>query len=169
MKQRALNLQILSDQEVTKKLSEKFVMQYSLPKVVLQTKSKDNPMTTQKAPISLTQCAENVLAGNQFIRNRSYRTSQILVRYDVLMRKHLTDELREISQNRWVSYCVAEWAEVYPVPFISLSSLLKLAWREMQETGRVPSIEEMEDLLQITDKLSPIEQMVIVEEIESSH
>lgn len=124
-------------------------------------------MSPAKTSINLTKSAELVLERNQHIGNRSARISQVLVRYGVLLRAHSTEELLKLAQNQWVSYCISEWAEAYPVPATSLSTLLQVVWDEMEETGQVPPAEELHELLEATANLTTIEQMVIIEEIES--
>jgi hypothetical protein len=124
-------------------------------------------MSPAKTSINLTKSAELVLERNQHISNRSARISQVLVRYGMLLRAHRTEELLKLAHNQWVLYCVSEWAEAYPVPATSLNMLLQLVWDEMEETGQVPPAEELRELLEATANLTAIEQMVIIEEIES--
>jgi len=125
------------------------------------------PMSPAKTSINLTKSAELFLERNQHIANRSARISQVIVRYGLLLRAHRTDELLKIAHNPWVTHCVAEWAEAYPVPATPLSVLLQLVWDEMAETGKVPPVEELHELLDATADLTAVEQMVIIEEIES--
>ena len=124
-------------------------------------------MHPAKTSINLTKSAELVLERNQHSGNRSARISQILVRYGMLIRAHRTDELLKIAQDPWVSYCVSEWAEVYPVPATPLNTLLQLVWDEMEESGKVPHAGKNQALVEATAQLTAVEQMVIVEEIES--
>jgi len=124
-------------------------------------------MPPVKTSINLTKSAELVLERNQYIKNRSARISQILVRYGTLLRAHRTDELLKIAQNPWVTYCVSEWAEVYPVPATPLATLLQIARDEMEETGQVPTECELKKLLEATSELTAVEQMVIIEDVEA--
>ena len=124
-------------------------------------------MSPAKTSINLTKGAELVLERNQHIRNRSARISQILVRYGTLLRAHRTEKLMEIAQNPWVSYCVSEWSDTYPVPATPLAKLIQVVRDEMGETGQVPTEEELKELIAATSDLSAVEQMVIIEEVEA--
>ena len=124
-------------------------------------------MPPVKTSINLTKSAEFFLERNQHLRNKSARISQIIDRYGMLLRSHRNEELLAIAQNRWVTYCVSEWAEVYPVPATSLRTLLQIVVNEMEGSSDIPDAAEMNQLFEATAHLTPVEQMVIVEEIES--
>ena len=126
-------------------------------------------MTNLDIKIKLSVNADYALNRNKLCPPNFRRVEQVLDRYGMALRNHWNDELEEIATNPWVSYCIYEWCDGGPVRSFSLSALLQTVVYEMDGTDDIPSIEEINRLIEITSRLSPFDQLAIMEYVEAQH
>lgn len=124
-------------------------------------------MGAAEPTISLSENAEVVIGWHIYPGSKSERINQIIDRYGMLLRIHRTEELLEISRNEWLSYCVAEWGDLNSLPKTSLNALVRIVADEMSGTHTAPTKDELREALDMTADLTLIDQLVIVEAVES--
>jgi hypothetical protein len=126
---------------------------------------KNSPKTS----VTLSSSAEAMLRRNRYLENKSARISEILTRYGMLLNAYRNEYIDSFIHDPLVRRVVLEWGTVYPVPAIQLRDALGLVIHEIEDAGeKLPSKEKINTLFEESAKLSPMEQMTIVEAVEAS-
>ena len=126
-------------------------------------------MTKADIQIELSSNAEFAISRNKLCPMQPQRIAQIVDRYGMILRTHWNEELEVIARNPWVSYCIYEWCDGGPLPSFSLSGLLGHVAFELEEAGEGPDIDELNQLIEVTSRLSPFDQLAIMEFVEHNH
>lgn len=124
---------------------------------------------TAKTSITLSTSAESVLKRNTHLGNKSARISEIITRYGMLLNAHRNEDIDTFIEDGFVRLVILEWGKIYPIPAMRLRDVLQLVANERRDNRQeLPSDREINLLFEQTAKLTPVDEMVIVEAIEAS-
>jgi hypothetical protein len=128
-----------------------------------------NMSITPKTSITLSKSAESMLKRNTYLNNKSARISEIITRYGMLLNAHRNEYIDTFINDKFVRSVILDSDTVYPIPAMHLRDALQFVANERLNNGEeMPSKTDMNTLFERSAKLTPFDQMVIVEAIEAS-
>ena len=124
---------------------------------------------TPKTSITLSKSAESMLKRNTYLNNKSARISEIITRYGMLLNAHRNEYIDTFINDKFVRSVILDSDTVYPIPAMHLRDVLQFVANERLNNGEeMPNKTDMNILFEHSAKLTPFDQMVIVEAIEAS-